>query len=288
MRFGLNTMIWVRPFTTETIQVLRRIRELGGEVAELTMGEMVPLFNLQQTRDILRDLGLQASMICGVDTSRDLTSDDPQVRANGIAFVRVALETCQQIGAKVLAGPLHAPLRTQKFQTAEQRAARIGRCVNSYHEIAKIAEDTGVDIGIEPLNRFETDFLNTAADGRALVAAIGSPRVGLLLDTFHMNIEERSIGDAIIASKDYIKHFHACENDRGAPGSGHVPWHEVFQSLQKIGYDRFAVIESYNPAIAQLAERVSVWRPFAADQDSLARDGIAFLRRSAESHVLNA
>jgi D-psicose/D-tagatose/L-ribulose 3-epimerase len=137
-----------------------------------------------------------------------------------------------------------------------------------------------VDVAIEPLNRFETSFLNTVEQGCVLVEAIAGARIGLLLDTFHMNIEEQEIGSSIVRAARHIKHFHTCENNRGAPGSGHIDWRDVFTALKKIKYDRFAVIESYNPEIPQLAERVSVWRSFASNQDSLGRDGLTFLNET--------
>ena len=107
---------------------------------------------------------------------------------------------------------------------------------------------------------------------------VGHPRLGLLLDTFHMNIEERRIGDAIRSAKGHISHFHTCENDRGAPGSGHVDWVEVRDALRDVGYDGVCSIESYNPDVSALAQRLSIWRRFAPSQDQLCSEGLAFLR----------
>ncbi|MCS7040952.1 MAG: sugar phosphate isomerase/epimerase, partial [Caldilineales bacterium] len=98
------------------------------------------------------------------------------------------------------------------------------------------------------------------------------------LDTFHMNIEEKSLGEAIRAAGPRLKHFHACENDRGAPGSGHVPWNDVAEALRAIGYEGPVVIESFTAKVKSIARAAAIWRALAPTQDDLARDGLAFLR----------
>jgi D-psicose/D-tagatose/L-ribulose 3-epimerase len=135
-----------------------------------------------------------------------------------------------------------------------------------------------VDLAIEPLNRFETDLVNTVEQGLDLCERVGLDNVGLLLDTFHMNIEEKSIPDAIRQAGSRIRHFHACENDRGAPGSGHVDWQPVLTAVRDSGYQGQVVIESFTPEIQEIARAVSTWRPVAASGDDLARDGLAFLK----------
>jgi len=131
---------------------------------------------------------------------------------------------------------------------------------------------------VEILNRYESDFLTTTADGVRLCREVGNPRLGLLLDTFHMNIEERRIGDAFRSAAGHIHHLHTCENDRGAPGSGHLDWIEVRDALRDIGYDGVCTIESYNPDLPALVQRTSFWRRVAPSQDELAREGLVFLR----------
>jgi len=140
------------------------------------------------------------------------------------------------------------------------------------------AADHGVVLGVEPLNRFETSVLNLTADAIAIVDRVGSPACGLMLDTFHMNIEESSIGAALRAAGPRLKHLHACENDRGAPGSGHVPWTEVAEALRDISYDGGVVIESFTSQVKSIARAAAIWRPLAATQDALAENGLTHLR----------
>ena len=146
-------------------------------------------------------------------------------------------------------------------------------------DLSAYAADHGVTICVEPLNRFETSFLNLASQAIEVVDRVDSKNCGLLLDTFHMNIEERSIGDAIRAAGPRMRHLHTCENDRGAPGSGHVPWDEVAKACGEIGYKGPMVIESFTSKVKSIARAAAIWRSFAASQDALATDGLRFLRR---------
>ena len=134
-------------------------------------------------------------------------------------------------------------------------------------------------LGVEPLNRFETSFLNLASQAIDVIDRVDHPACQIMLDTFHMNIEERSLGDAIRATGHRLCHLHACENDRGAPGTGHVPWDEVAQALRDIDFDGPVVIESFTSKVTTIARAAAIWRPLAASQDQLASEGVKFLRK---------
>ena len=140
------------------------------------------------------------------------------------------------------------------------------------------AGERGVRLALEPLNRFETDLINVVEQGLALCAAVGSPHLGLHLDTFHMHLEERDSGAAIRAAGDRLFHFHACENDRGVPGRGQVEWGAVADALFDIEYDGAVVIESFTPEVKSIARAVCIWRDIAPNQDTIAAEGLAFLR----------
>jgi D-psicose/D-tagatose/L-ribulose 3-epimerase len=139
----------------------------------------------------------------------------------------------------------------------------------------------GIEIGIEPLNRFETYFLNTAADAARLCLEIDSPRIGILVDTFHANIEEKSIGAALRQAGPHLKHLHVCENDRGIPGSGHVAWGEFFATVAALGYDRWMTIESFGFSLGELSTAAAVWRDLAPTPEAIAFEGVTFLRANA-------
>src|SRR5262249_54378067 len=152
------------------------------------------------------------------------------------------------------------------------------RTVESWQRLAPYAVAARVEIGIEPLNRFETYFLNTSADGAAFCQAVGHPSVGLLVDTFHANIEEKSIARPLRAARPHPKHLHTCENDRGIPGTGQVAWPEFFATIAELGYDRWLTIESFGFAAGALSAAAAIWRDLAPTPEAIAFDGIRFLR----------
>jgi D-psicose/D-tagatose/L-ribulose 3-epimerase len=209
---------------------------------------------------------------------RTLRATSAAPRENSARYIRGAIDAAAELGSRTLSGPLFASVGRAWQQTADERERDLERLVEALTPLAAHAADAGVVLGLEPLNRFETSFVNIAGQAIEIVDRVGSPGLGVLLDTFHMNLEEKSIGDAIRATGSRLSHFHACENDRGAPGSGHVPWDEVADALHAIGYDGPVVIESFTDQVVTIAAAAAVWRPVATSQDALAADGGAFLR----------
>jgi D-psicose/D-tagatose/L-ribulose 3-epimerase len=145
-------------------------------------------------------------------------------------------------------------------------------------EAASYAAERSIKLAIEPLNRFETDLVNTVDQGIKMVDDVGAENVGLLLDTFHMNIEEKDIPAAIERAAGRIVEFHACSNDRGTPGEDHLPWKAIAEALRDVDYEGPIVIEAFTPEVREIARAVSIWRPLAKSQDALAKDGLSNLR----------
>ena len=150
--------------------------------------------------------------------------------------------------------------------------------VKQLRELSTYAAERGAVLCVEPLNRFETSFLNLASQAIEVVDRVAHPACKILLDTFHMNIEEQSVGDAIRSAGGRLAQLHTCENDRGAPGSGHVPWKEVAQACKDIGFEGPMVIESFTPKVKSIARAAAIWRPLSRTPDTLAEDGLKFLR----------
>jgi D-psicose/D-tagatose/L-ribulose 3-epimerase len=278
MRIGAHAQIWVAPFTGETLDLIGHVRDLGFDAIDINVGELPPPFPAAELRRRLTEAGLHASLGAFLTAQRDITSEDPHVRRTGIEFLQGVARLCGEVGARTFIGPMHSEIRRQRVDPPAVREERWKRCVEGLAAVAREAERVGIRVAVEILNRYESDFLTTTADGVRLCREVGTPRLGLLLDTFHMNIEERRIGDAFRAAAGHIVHVHTCENDRGAPGSGHIDWVDVRDVLQDVGYDGVCTIESYSPDLPALVERTSFWRPVAPSQDELAREGLAFLR----------
>jgi D-psicose/D-tagatose/L-ribulose 3-epimerase len=206
-------------------------------------------------------------------------SDDATVRARSIEHWKQAAGAAARAGARLMAGPVYAPVGFLPGRRRTEEEWRWG--VEFLRALDPALRDEGVTLAIEPLNRFETYYLNTAADAVRLVQEAASPRVGILLDTFHANIEEKNVPAAYRLCGQHLAHVHTCENDRGIPGSGHIDWPGVFAALQEIGYDGWLTIESFNANIRELAAATAIWRDLAPSLDDIAFHGLAFLRKMA-------
>jgi D-psicose/D-tagatose/L-ribulose 3-epimerase len=226
---------------------------------------------------------MDASVVVAMDETRDLLHDDAEVRATAREYVRESVDAADALGADRVVGPLYSAVgRTWRMTDAERDRA-IDRVVDQLRDLAAYAGDRTVTLCVEPLNRFETSVLNTAAQTVEVVDRVDDPACQVLLDTFHMSVEEKSLPDAIRTVGDRLGHFHACGNDRGAPGNGHLDWRAVADALDDVGYDDQAVVESFTPDVESIARAAAIWRPLEPSQDDLARDGLTNLRRIFEA-----
>ncbi|MGN6796721.1 MAG: sugar phosphate isomerase/epimerase family protein [Gaiellaceae bacterium] len=279
--FGVCTWVWAAPLgDADVLPIAERVRDLGFDVLEVCIEDpdLVSLDALVKARE---QTGLAFSVCGAFGPDRDLAHHDARPRANASGYLDRLLELAAAVGSPHVCGPMYSAVGKEAAADGEARKVEWDRAVTGLTAAAARAEALGVRLAIEPLNRFETDLVNTTEQGLALCADIGSPAAGLLLDTFHMNIEEKSVGDAIRMAGDRLFHVHACENDRGTLGTAHVPWNDVFSALREIDYDGQIVIESFTPAVTTIARAVAMWRPLDDTGDALATAGLAFLRQSA-------
>lgn len=272
MRFGVNTLIWSAAVDLDRIPF--------GKLADAGVdGIEVPLFGPADNAGLRRrlaDHGLACTACSIQPPGANPISDDAAERDRALEHWRGVVDACVEIGVELLAGPSYSPVGhlPGRRRTADEWA----RAVEFHQRLAEKLDEAELDLAIEPINRFETYFLNTAADAVRLCDDIAHPRIGILLDTFHSNIEDKSIAAAYRACGRHLKHVHTCENDRGTPGSGHVEWMEVFQALRDIGYDGWLTIESFNANMPELSAAAAVWRDLADEMDDIAVRGTAFLR----------
>jgi D-psicose/D-tagatose/L-ribulose 3-epimerase len=280
MKFGVNTFIWTPVFDASHIQLLPEIKAAGFDGVE------VPIFQAAQfaAADIRRGLeanGLECTTCSVTSPDFSLISEDPATRLRGQTHLRECIQKAAEVGAKILAGPLYSPVG---YLPGRRRTPDEWKwAVEGYHAIAQTLDGYDVSIAIEPLNRFETYFLNTAADAVKLCDDIGHPKVGILFDTFHANIEEKDVARAYRSVAPHLKHVHTCENDRGTPGTGHVDWTGVFCALRDVGYDGWLTIESFGFALGGISAAASIWRDIEVTPESIAFDGVKFLKRMAEA-----
>ncbi len=278
-QIGVNAWVWSSPVTTAEFGRLAPIvAGMGFDLIEVGIESTTDL-DYKQAAEIARANGLAVSVCAAMGPDRDLIHGDESVRTNGMDYVRHCIDAAQTIGSANVVGPLYSAVGRTWQQSADDRRKDLDLLVGQLKALAAYAGERGVTICVEPLNRFETSFMNLASQAIEVVDRVDHQACGILLDTFHMNIEERSIGDAIRAAGPRMRHLHTCENDRGAPGSGHVPWEEVAAACRDIGYTGPMVIESFTDKVKSIARAAAIWRPFAESQDRLATDGLRYLRR---------
>jgi D-psicose/D-tagatose/L-ribulose 3-epimerase len=275
MRVGVNTYIWGATFGPAGFPLLPKIKASGFDGIEVPILDPAS-FQADAVGRELDRVGLARTAVANVPGGSSLASPDAGLRQRAREHVRACVGAARDLGAATLSGPMYTPVG---FLTGTRRTAEEWKwAVDSWQQLAPVVEAAGVEIGLEPLNRFETYFLNTAADAARLCGEIGSPSVGILLDTFHANIEEKAIGEALRQAAPHLKHLHVCENDRGIPGSGHVAWDEFFETVAAIGYDRWLTIESFGFSLGELSTAAAVWRDLASTPDAIAFEGVKFLR----------
>jgi D-psicose/D-tagatose/L-ribulose 3-epimerase len=279
MKLGINTWVWVSPFTTRSLDLLDRIAGMGFDLVEVAV-EDVGAIDVPALKRKLAETGLGVTLCGAFGPSRDISDLDPALRAGGRTYMEDCIRMAEQLDCRIFAGPVYSAVGKTRLVPAGQKEQEWAHCVANLKALAPMARDAGVTICIEPLNRFETDMINLAEQARKLIADVGSPAYKVHLDSFHGNIEEKSVPAAIRAvGKGNLGHFHSCENDRSAPGTGHQDWTGIRDALREIEYEGAAVIESFTPATVEIAKAASIWRPLAATQDDLAKDGLRFLRQ---------
>lgn len=278
MKFGVHAFIWTASFEESNLDLLPLIKEHGFDGIEIPLFRPAD-FPAAAIRRGLEEQGLECTVSAVMVDGLSLIAEDASVRRQALAHLKEAIQVVAEAGGHILAGPLYSPVG---YLPGRRRTLDEWRwAVEAYQELGPVLEAHDVSLAIEPLNRFETYFLNTVGDAIALVDEVGHARVGVLLDTFHLNIEEKDLGAAYRRAGPRLKHVHACENDRGTPGTGHVEWDAVFAALRDIGYDGWLTIESFGFALGGISAAASIWRDLEASPELIAFEGVKFLKRMA-------
>ena len=276
MRYGVHAGLWMARWTDEIAPILRIVADLGYDGVEVSLLGMTDDKAAVLGR-LIREHGLAVTCSDGLSRAADITSDDAAIRAAGLAHLQWAVRTVAAMGGRGLAGVVHTPWGLFDIARKRDRAARSAEMLAALDPTLR---DHGVTLGIEALNRFETDLANTAAEAVAIAEATGSDRIGVLLDTFHMNMEEKDIAGAIAATGSRLVHFHVSDNDRGVPGSGHVPWDHVKAGLKAARYDGWIVAEMFVRTGTPAGSDLNIWRDIEPDATRAAAQALAFLRRA--------
>ncbi len=279
---GVISMSYARPFGPEHFPLFARMKAAGMDFVELLVPEEGELDPAEAGR-AAADAGLFVALAARVNLQRDLASDDPAAHAAGIAYLKRCVDVAVAMQATLVGGPLYGtPLvfagRPPSPIAEEQRGARIARVVRGLKEAGAHAAAHGVTLAVEPLNRFETDFCNLASQAVNLAKMVDSPAVGVMLDTFHMNMEEDDLPQAIRATGRHLVHFQANENHRGFLGTGHLDWPAICRALADIAYAGPVTLEPFRRTDMRLSVPLAQWRPPAADEDADLAHSAALLR----------
>jgi len=281
---GVISMTHVRPFTSAHFPLFARMKAAGMDFCEILVpeeGELDPA----ATSKAARDAGLFLLLAARVNVQRDIASDDAEARHAGIAYLRRCVDVAVASGAGIVGGPLYGtPLvfagRAPTPIEEKHRQTRVKRVVEGLQQAGEYASRHQIHLAVEPLNRFETDFCNTARQAVELVEQVGDKSVGIMLDTFHMNMEEDDLPQAIRLAAPHLVHFQANENHRGFLGTGHLDWPSISRALADIGYSGAITLEPFRRTDHRLSIPLAQWRPPEYDEDADLRHSGALLRAS--------
>lgn len=282
-KIGASSYIWVSPFSTDHLDQLAHAKSFGFDVYEIAVEDPAAI-DINKVRNEALRVGIDVNICGAFGETRDISSDVNDYRENGIAYVKTLIDMAQVVGSPYVAGPMYAAVGRTRLCTPDEKQRQTKLAADNVKILAEYAAERNVTLALEPLNRFETDFMNTVEQGLEFLHLIGYDNVGFLLDTFHMNIEEKSLPIAIRMAKGKIFDFHSCANDRGTPGEDHFDWSSIRKALEEAEYSGPVVIESFTPQIKEIAKAVSLWRPLAQSPERLAQDGFTFLNKLFNAH----
>ncbi len=281
MKLGIHAYAWCSQWSNDTLDLIDRARDFGLDFIELPL-MCLDTFDVDAVRRRLERVGLPAVTSTVLTGESDITSDDAAVRAAGVEYLKACVDAAADVGAELLGGVIYS--QHVKPALGRPTEAHWGYSADCLREVADHAAGRGVTIALEPVNRYETFLVNTCAQALRLREMIGRDNVRIHLDTYHMNIEEKSFYDATKLAGEHLGHYHLCENDRGIPGTGLVDFDGIFKALAEINYTGYAAMESFVDCTGNMT--TWVWRQLAKDGDTLVREGLAFVRRMQEKHGL--
>ena len=279
-RFGVDSFIWSENFTEKDLWVIGKARELGFDYLDFAVAHP-ELFPTDKVKAEIKKHNIIPVLTSTLGKDTNLVSPDPAIRAQGVKHMKLLVDICYQLGAKILGGVIYAGwgCLTGKPPTAEEWEWSTG-CMKDIAGYAKAKGD--LIIAVEAVNRFETHFINTAEQAVKYCKAVGIPNMKVHLDCFHMSIEETNFAEAVATcGKQYLGYVHVNENNRGIPGTGLVRWPEFFKALDKVGYYEPLTIESFDPNFEELSKNCAIWRRFTETGEELAVKGLANLQRIA-------
>ena len=281
MKLGIHAYAWCSQWTNDELYLIDKVKDMGLDFIEIPL-MCLETFDADAVETRLDSVGMDAVTSTVLLGDTDITSEDPTIREKGIDYLNACVKATHAIGANSFSGVIYSQHVKSLPQRPEKKIWEFS--ADSLRKVAQRALALGVQIGLEPVNRYETCLINTCEQALELKKMIGLENVKVHLDTYHMNIEEKSYYEATKqAGKDLI-HYHLCENDRGIPGTGLVDWDGIFKALAEINYKGNAALESFVDCTDNM--NTWVWRQLAPNGDTLLKEGVAFIRKKQQEYGL--
>ena len=285
MKFGTLYAYWVRDWGADYCALARKAKKAGCDVLEVGAGDLLDMTDaqLEELKATATELGLEISANLGPPKDKDVSSADPAIREAGVKFLCDIMHQMVKIDCKILIGALYN-CWPYDFKDLDKEGLW-KRAVEGMQRVGDEADRLGITIALEVLNRFETLLLTDASEGVQFCRDVNRKSVKVLLDTFHMNIEEDDLPAAIRATGEWLAHLHVGEGNRKLPGMGHLDWTAIGSALKDIGFDGMVVMEPFMKAGGSVGSDIKVWRDLSgnADEEGMDRmiaESVAFLRKA--------
>jgi D-psicose/D-tagatose/L-ribulose 3-epimerase len=282
MKLGIHAYAWCSKWNNDELHLIDKVKTLGMDFIELPM-LCLETFDTKAIKRRLDAIGFEAVTSTVLLKETDIASEDVSVRANGVEYLKACIKSTAEIGARNFSGVIYSEFvkPADAPRPNKQTWQNVADCLR---QVALYAKDLGIQIGVEPVNRYETNLVNTCQQAIDLIEMIGEDNVKVHLDTYHMNIEEKSFYEATKLAGDKLMHYHFCENDRGIPSTGLVDWDGIFKALGEMNYQGYAAMESFVGCTDSMSSWV--WRKLAPSGDMLLKEGAAFIREMQKKYGL--
>jgi len=275
LKYAIHGYAWTGKWTDESLGLIDRAKEFGFDFIEIPLMD-IEFIDPRKTKEKLEAVGIGVITSTALQEHQDIVSDDETVRKNGLRYLIRCVEVTAALGARSFSGVIYAAMG-RKIDTMPGEIYW-ERASSALREVARVARDLGVVVGIEPINRYETFLINTCDQALRLQEMIGEPNVGIHLDTYHMNIEEDNFYEPTKKALPYLCHYHLSESHRGTPGRGTVNWKEVFQALAEGNYQGVVGMESFAEVSESMRAATCIWRKLAPSTEFLLTEGLKFLK----------
>jgi D-psicose/D-tagatose/L-ribulose 3-epimerase len=275
MKIGMNMLLWTNHVTEQHFGIFEKLKKTGFDGVELPLGEG-DVAHYSRIGEQISSLDMGVTCVTSLSESTNIASPDRVIREAGLERLKWAIDVSHGAGSDVICGPFHSAFAyfTRELPTADEKKWS----AEMLHKAGDYAQQAGIMLTLEALNRFECYLVNTVVDLKELVKSVDHPNVGAIYDTHHANMEEKSQREAIHIIAPYLKHVHISENDRGTPGKGQISWNEVFDSLKSVNYDGWLTIEAFSTIIPEFANSINVWRDFSPSEE-IYQKGLEFIKK---------